>query len=614
MRTRTGAAGLALALGVALVPGLAQAQPSGGSTAGVVVRPSASGRTIGHHRPRVRTVSDPPTEAPRRLLLTVRGTASKVAVYLNSRPGPRGRDALLVTRAVRVRRHKVRVKVPTALRPGGWYVVVCPARTRHRCAASRTTMAKLPGGGHLSPPVRVTTRPEAAQAVTKAIGHRGGTLTTTGADGTKFTLAIAAGSVPDGTAITMTPLASLTGSGWAGKLIGAVQLEPSGLTLVHGGTLTITPVHAVPVAHQVAFGYEAGGSDLGRVPFGPTRAMRIPIAHFSGAGAADDGGTAPPSTGSSIVDFYEILIADVIQDIRSGHLSESSGFDQVQSLLLDALADIKRDEVPPGLSGDAAADQAIKDLLVLARQSQLVGGGESMFENVRPIILKLLEGKWKRAQQRCADNKDLAEIANVVGADRSEQLLGYVGHDLADDYQCARFTVHFDSRATMTGTGGVSGTIQLEYAADPIVRFDSSLTHLTGAAVGGSYKTCSGSVSNADGSYGPSSCTPASFSVQSLVIDNLLGEGGASGGTISVDVGKPSETYTAATALGSRDYQASYWLGCFQNTFVQPFQLTAGSGSTVVTGTSTGDYAKGDLSCSMVTSIDVELTPPAPPR
>src|SRR6185312_3002 len=147
--------------------------------------------------------------------------------------------------------------------------------------------------------------PEASVAATATIGSAGGTLNATAADGTRFALTIAAGSVSDGTQITMTPLASLGGPRWAGKLIGAVQLAPEGLVLVHGGTLTITPARAVPVSRQIGIGYDGAGSDLREVPLAPTRsAIQIPLAHFSGAGLGDSpGGATPPSGGSTTMDF-----------------------------------------------------------------------------------------------------------------------------------------------------------------------------------------------------------------------------------------------------------------------------------------------------------------------
>ena len=409
-------------------------------------------------RSSVRSVSNPPANVPARLKLKVNGSAGLVNVYAS--PGRRVvRGAVRLARRVSLRRQRVTFKVPGKLGAGAWFVVVCPAIGRGSCAASRKPMLKAPS--KLSAPVQANPIPESSQASTATIGSAGGMLSATAADGTRFTLDIAANSVPNGTQITMTPLSALGGGGFSRKFVAGVQLAPEGLELVHGGTLTIVPSHSVPITRQVAYGYGGSGDDLHEVPLAPRRAIQIPLAHFSGVGLLDGAAQALAGTGSAILDRYSALIAQELEADRLGYISDSDAFADCQALLRRALGDLMHQEVPPGLNDDDAAQKAIRDLLTVARTSALLGDDhESLFDQELPTIYKLLEGIYNRAQERCASNHDLSQIAKILDTDRTEQLFGNSGHDIPEDLKCLRFRLEFHSQISDSG-GNYDGTFDL---------------------------------------------------------------------------------------------------------------------------------------------------------
>jgi hypothetical protein len=115
----------------------------------------------------------------------------------------------------------------------------------------------------------------------------GGTISATGADGTSYILLVPPGALFDAVEVRMTPVTAIDGSPLSGGLVGAVQLEPTGLRLVEVATLTIVPAQAIDVATTAGFGTEHSGSDFHLMPglvAGPALVLRLN--HFSVNGFA----------------------------------------------------------------------------------------------------------------------------------------------------------------------------------------------------------------------------------------------------------------------------------------------------------------------------------------
>lgn len=136
------------------------------------------------------------------------------------------------------------------------------------------------------PGARVTV--ESSRQATRSIGPDGGVLTTTSTSGVTFTLEIPAFALPADVEISMTPVAAIADLPWSGGLAAAVQLEPSGLTLIRPAMLTVANAAPPGVGQQmVGFNYEgdAAAFELTVAALGGG-AIRVPVPHFSGAGAA----------------------------------------------------------------------------------------------------------------------------------------------------------------------------------------------------------------------------------------------------------------------------------------------------------------------------------------
>jgi hypothetical protein len=80
---------------------------------------------------------------------------------------------------------------------------------------------------------------ETAAATAADIGPAGGVVEATAADGSKYRLEIPAGSLRASVRITMTPVTRIDNLRLSGGVVGAVDLQPSGLQLARFGLLLI---------------------------------------------------------------------------------------------------------------------------------------------------------------------------------------------------------------------------------------------------------------------------------------------------------------------------------------------------------------------------------------
>lgn len=156
-------------------------------------------------------------------------------------------------------------------------------------AASDPTTTTVPGDEHLAfldrpaNPFPVTFTLDVTASVTEEIGADGGVLTTTGSDGTQYTLTIPEGAVLGPVEITMTPI-SLAESPLETAVLWGVELEPDGLALLEPGTLEIGLADADP-GTTAFFGAGGGGEDFHLAFGGLVERAEVPIAHFSAVGA-----------------------------------------------------------------------------------------------------------------------------------------------------------------------------------------------------------------------------------------------------------------------------------------------------------------------------------------
>lgn len=197
------------------------------------------------------------------------------------------------TRILSRSKKRVTFQVPR-LKPGRYRVVIGTGTSR------RSTRLRVKRGftGKLS------IRLDPTRAASAEIGPGGGTLTATGANGTRYELTVPAGALDASTRITMTPIARAGGLPGGDSTRDGVQFAPNGLRFGEPAALRITPANGV----RKAVGLVA--SDAGRdVSFQRGRrdgsALVLEIAHFSTAATAN----------MSLQDFENLLALWASQDM-----------------------------------------------------------------------------------------------------------------------------------------------------------------------------------------------------------------------------------------------------------------------------------------------------------
>ncbi|MGA7411668.1 MAG: hypothetical protein WBW33_14405, partial [Bryobacteraceae bacterium] len=231
-------------------------------------------------------------------------------------------------------------------------------------------------------PVNVLPALDTSRAVSEFMfSPIGGTLTTSGADGTVFTLTVPPGALLDDEVISMTPVSALTGVPLSGGLLAAVDLQPAGLQFLQPAALTIQLPTPVPVTDQTGFTYGEGGQNFSLAPLANTSTITLNLLHFSGYGAASGVPIQPiaPSPGPAQL---ENAIADILREQRICEITGSDCDAQAENKLEEDFQLYYEEVVAPqlqqALTNYTVASSAIGSALNWLRQvilSQPAEGG-----------------------------------------------------------------------------------------------------------------------------------------------------------------------------------------------------------------------------------------------
>ena len=115
----------------------------------------------------------------------------------------------------------------------------------------------------------------------------GGSLSATAADGTVFTLSVPANAIASDQDISMTPVSGVSGFPFPGGLAAGVDLQPDGLVLLPGATLTIHTPSPIPATEETPVAWNGSGEDFFLFPPTPAAGdLQLFISHFGGYGVA----------------------------------------------------------------------------------------------------------------------------------------------------------------------------------------------------------------------------------------------------------------------------------------------------------------------------------------
>jgi len=133
------------------------------------------------------------------------------------------------------------------------------------------------GGGASPPanPVAVHFIHDASRSVHAAIGPEGGTLNAIAADGTRFELFVPPGSLDFIETITLTPVLRAEGLPFSNGPIGAVNLEPAGLSFYEPALLRVIPPALGAGPLTIGFTYDGAGEQFHLRPLFPGSGQQL---------------------------------------------------------------------------------------------------------------------------------------------------------------------------------------------------------------------------------------------------------------------------------------------------------------------------------------------------
>ena len=377
-------------------------------------------------------------------------------------------------------------------------------------------------------PLTVTPSLDTKHAVMQVISAAsGGTLTTTGTDGSVFTLTFPANALESDEQITMTPLSVVAGLPVSGGLLAGVDLQPDGMRLMQPAALTIQPAVSVACNQQIGFGYHGNGQEFYFQPLGLSQTITINLEHFSAAGVGQ-GQAGSGSIPTSLEDRLSQVMQPILLQQRQCTLDGPQ--DNLQVEVLQGNLQLYFDKVVvPGLeaakSDDSQAPGALSNAFGWARTVELLGfGSEEPFsldiEYIFKSVPAILKNAYNKAYGRCLNDTSqtarMEEGAKMIGAERTLELLGDPGFkDFTTQLAACLvgpLTLNEDSTATgVDNEGGGSVVIstqshvatqslpmsfnatQLTYTGDGPLAYDS---YSISVVWGPGYQDCSSGVGN----------------------------------------------------------------------------------------------------------------------
>ncbi len=301
-------------------------------------------------------------------------------------------------------------------------------------------------------PLTINVTPDNSLAVSQTIPIEGGSLTATGADGTRYTLTIPADALLSDEEILMIPLSAASDLPTSAGLVAGVQLLPSGLRFIRPATLTIENAPAIDAGLQpVGFGYQEDGKEFYLLPaIQDNEAFSVKIYHFSGYGVT--AGTAQEIQ-TQVTQHVPSDVADALQQKWAVRLDMVEDFQTFyQDFLLPDLL--------KGRSGDLRAmERALVNLPIWYDMVK--------YARVEDLLAEQIAEAWKHMIIQLATTIELAyadckagDASQVVKVMRWSRILGMLPVEqrrewVTDSYMetqllkmvrgCATFEIDFDS-------------------------------------------------------------------------------------------------------------------------------------------------------------------------
>jgi hypothetical protein len=286
--------------------------------------------------------------------------------------------------------------------------------------------------------ISITLDPGIAKQST--ISTDGGMISTTGADGTKYTLEIPAGALAGETQISITPVKSLTGLPFGGPSY-SVQLGPQGLFLYDFATLTIVPPEKISPEEQLFFQFSDDGKVLDpAIPVDGSSDLKIRVGHFSGFGISR-------TNAAERAAFLEQRAADAErrlgQSVAAFLQNKRNNGSSAQIPWEEIFKNYEEQVIKPRIESAAAScengEKALESIMEYKRQRQLSGApgdtGNDKPSSFDAETLTLIETMAQKCEEEakieCKAKKDpKILIIFELGAAGTQQRLGMPSQDI----------------------------------------------------------------------------------------------------------------------------------------------------------------------------------------
>jgi hypothetical protein len=346
-------------------------------------------------------------------------------------------------------------------------------------------------------PVTATTTVDTSRAVSALIGPGGGTLTATGADGSRYVLEVPADALVFETEITMTPIQSMEGLPLENGLAAGVQLEPEGISFFDFVTLTIEPAEVIPVEQQLPIGSsgDIGALYLPLIDLDPN-AIRLRLTHFSSAGLSkgllSDLEPVRQRLGGDVEARVNSLMAAEIAWARQ-HGQEGPDLDAVTHLQKVFREHVLDPRMKAAGESCAAARLAMETVAAYGRFRQLYALSDDSEELFGQLIPPYARTCIQEEYELCRDEHIVHRILPVIShmeqlrhrtalTAETDQIMAHA-QDLAA--KCLRFELEFESTARMESEGTyneseVESKIEIQYepgSEPPTVSGSSALVN-----------------------------------------------------------------------------------------------------------------------------------------
>ncbi len=335
-------------------------------------------------------------------------------------------------------------------------------------------------------PLTVNVTLDESQALAEVIKPEGDELTLTGSGNVRFTLTIPNGALAEEKQIRILPVTSIQGLPMSGGLVGGVQIEPEGLTLLQPATLKIEIPASSETNNLVGFSYQGQGKEFHFHPFKiDPEGISFQITRLGGYGA----GAATQTDLDAQAERLPDSPIDQVNQQAAGLLAQAymSGQALPEEKLAEIYGPLFNDILLPRLKAaemdDAGLEGAMSDFLEVAHQVTWLGLQDRLQKELLQDYASLstaLKNSFEQAAQRCAQDTDISqgrmmlsrlkEIA-LLSTDPGFDASGYSLQEKSEPIQsCFTFQLQLDS--TVTWNFVASSTIKAQNSAYVTLKLD----------------------------------------------------------------------------------------------------------------------------------------------